>query len=352
MIPLYKAFLPPYPEIEVYIKQIYSNQVVTNNGPLVRELESELKKIIGVKHLLLVGNATIGLQMAVRALELEAAEIINAAFSFVAAPTAVVTNNCTNRFVDIHPETYCIDIQKLEASITAKTKAIIPTHVFNTVCEVEQIQTLAQRYGLKVIYDAAHSFGVKYKGESIFNYGDIAVCSLHASKFFHTIEGGFVATNDDLMAEKLYEVRYFGVDRNTAHFNRIGFNGKNTEFHAAVGLANLPYIDAFKARRKQLFNLYHELLKHYPIAWQKRNEQIDTNYAYVPLKFENEEVLLKIQEKLTNHAVSSRRYFYPSLNENPFLGDVSKMPESEALSKRILSVPLHFDLKEEEVREI
>jgi dTDP-4-amino-4,6-dideoxygalactose transaminase len=353
MIPLYKAYLPPYEEIEVYIRKIYANQVVTNNGPLVKALESELQKIIGVKHLLLVGNATIGLQMAVRALELEDdAEIINSAFSFVAAPSAVVTSNCKNKFVDIHPQTYCLDIEKLEAKITSKTRAIIPTHVFNTISEVEQIESLAKKHSLKVIYDAAHSFGVKYKGNSIFNYGDIAVCSLHASKFFSMVEGGFIATNNDEIAEKLFEVRYFGMDRNSKDFNRVGFNGKNTEFHAAVGLANLPYIDAFRAKRKQLFEIYAELLSGYPIQWQQINKEVTTNYAYMPLKFENEATVLKIQEKLSEMEIASRRYFYPSLNENTFLGDISEMPESEHLSRRILSFPLNFELKEEEVTAI
>lgn len=349
---MYKPFLPPYKEVEKYLKKIYRTQTVTNNGPLVQELENQLKSILGVKHLWIVGNATIGLQMAVRALELNNNEILTSAFSYVAAPSAIFSNNCKSKFVDIAKDDYCINLDLIEQSITPNTKAILPTHIFNTVCDVEKIQTLADKYNLEVIYDAAHSFGVEFKGESIFKYGDISVCSLHAYKCLNMVEGGFVTTSNDYLAEKLYEIRYFGADRNNTGFNRIGYNGKNSEFHAAVGLANIKFIDIIREKRKNLFELYHNLLVNHPISWQKINSNVKTNYAYLPLVFENEQIVLKILENFNNKGIGCKRYFYPSLNENSFFKDTSFMKESESLSRRILCFPLYYDLKEEEVRKV
>lgn len=347
---MYKPFLPPYDEVDKYFKNIYQNQIVTNNGPLVQELENQLKAILGVKHLLVVGNATIGLQMAIGALELDASEILTSAFSYVAAPSAIFANNCKSKFVDINKDDYCINSELIEQKITSKTKAILPTHIFNTVCDVEKIQTIADKYSLNVIYDAAHSFGVEYKKKSIFNFGDISVCSMHAYKCFNMIEGGFITTSDDHLAEKLYEIRYFGANRNNNGFNRIGYNGKNSEFHAAVGLANIKYIDEIRTKRKQLFELYQQLLKEVPVTWQKMEDDVKTNFAYLPLVFNDEKTVLKVLEVFNKKGIGCKRYFYPSLNENDFFGDFNTMKNSESISRRILCFPLYYDLTEEEVK--
>lgn len=352
MIPMYKPFLPPQNEINKFIRKIYINKVVTNNGPLIKELEVKLKEIIDVKHLWITGNATIGLQMAIRSLDIKKSDIINSAFSYVAAPSAIISNNCKNVFVDINPDTYCINPDEIEKRITSNTKAILPTHVFNTSCDVEKIEKIAKKHQLKVIYDAAHSFGIKYKNKSIFNYGDISVCSLHTFKYLSMIEGGFVATNDNDISESLYETRYFGVKRNNLEFVRVGFNGKNSEFHAAVGLASLKYIELFKQRRIEMYELYSDLLKGFPIKWQKINPDIETNHAYLPLVFKSKEVLSQIQKALAEKDIACRRYFNPSLNNLVFFEDTTPMYQAENLSDCILCIPFYYGLKNSEIIQV
>lgn len=346
---MYKPFLAPYKEVEVYLKKIYSNGIVTNNGPLVRELEEKLKEYLGVKHLFITGNATIGLQMAISALDIKNGDIINSAFSYVAAPSAIVSNSYRNVFADINPDTYCINPVDIEKKITSHTKAILPTNIFNTVCDTEAIQQIADKYNLKVIYDSAHSFGVKYEGKSVFTHGDVSVCSMHAYKVLNMVEGGFITTNDDEIAEKLYEVRYFGANRNNDGFNRIGFNGKNSEFHAAIGLANFKYLDISKQKRIEMYSLYFDMLKDFPLQWQKVNSKIESNYAYLPLVFENNKVATIVKRTLENKNIFTRRYFHPSLNKLDFLGNNQPMPIAESISDRILCFPFYFGLKDKEI---
>lgn len=348
--PMYKPFLAPYKEVEKYIQKIYHSNIVTNNGPLVRELEEKLKEHLNVKHLFITGNATIGLQIAINALDIQNSEIINSAFSYVAAPSAIVSNNCRNIFADIDPDTFCINSNDIENKISSKTKAILPTHIFNTVCEVEKIKKIAEKNNLKVIYDAAHSFGINYKEQSIFNYGDISVCSLHAYKVLNMIEGGFIVTHDDDIAEKVFEARYFGADKGNLSFNRIGYNGKNSEMHAAIGLANLKYSSILMERRKEIYELYQTELKGYPLVWQKIDNKVQTNYSYLPIKFENEAILLQVQNDLIQKNIYCKRYFYPSLNENSFYGSCTSMPKSESLSSRILCFPLYYSLSDDEIK--
>ena len=347
MIPVTKPFLPPQDEYEKYIKGIWQRQWLTNNGPLVNELELQLKKHLTLKHLLYVTNGTIALQLAIRALDLKG-EIITTPFSFVATTSSIVWENCTPVFVDIDPKSLNIDPSKIGAAITPKTTAILATHVYGNPCGIDHIQAIATQHGLKVIYDAAHAFGVSYKNKSIFEYGDISVCSLHATKLYHSIEGGLVITKDPKLLKKLSFMRNFGFNGPEA-FAELGINGKNSEFHAAMGLANLKFIDLINDKRKALTERYHKMLKSAKAFIPEWNEAANLNYAYYPIVFESEDLTLKCFEALKGREIFARRYFYPSLAKVlPYLS-VKEMPITEDIAKRVLCLPLYYDLSEEEV---
>jgi dTDP-4-amino-4,6-dideoxygalactose transaminase len=240
MIPVTKPFLPPQDIYQSYLDGIWKRQWLTNMGPLANDLELKLKDILKVKHLLFVTNGTVALQMAIKALDLKG-EIITTPFSFVATTSSIVWENCQPVFVDIDKNSLNIDAEKIEAAITKNTSAILATHVYGNPCEVDAIDKIAKKHHLKVIYDAAHAFGVEINGKSIFEYGDISTCSLHATKLYHSSEGGLIITKDPELLKKLAYIRNFGFD-GPEKFAELGLNGKNSEFHAAMGLANLKYI--------------------------------------------------------------------------------------------------------------
>ena len=250
MIPVTKPFLPPAEEYESYLNGIWKRNWLTNMGPLASQLEMELKDFLEVSHLLFVTNGTVALQMAIKALNLSG-EVITTPFSFVATTSSIVWENCTPIFVDIEPTTLNIDAEKIESAITEKTSAILATHVYGNPCDVEKIEKIAKKHNLKVIYDGAHAFGVKINGKSIFEYGDISTCSLHATKLYHSIEGGLLITKDPILLKKLAYIRNFGFD-GPENFAELGINGKNSEFHAAMGLANLKYIEHIHKKRKEI----------------------------------------------------------------------------------------------------
>lgn len=352
MIPVSKTFLPPKEELLSYIEKIYTEEQITNNGPLVKKLEKELKHRLGVRHLFLVGNATIGLQISINVLELEnGSEILNSAFSFVAAPSAIISNNCRPIFVDIDPLSFCMSPENLRAKITPKSGAILPTHLFNTSCDTEAIHNIAVEHRLPIIYDAAHSFGIKINGESIFCKGDISVCSLHALKIYSMGEGGFIATNRDDLAEKIYESRYFGMNEDY-HYKRIGFNGKASEFHAALGLTNLPYFEKIKYQRQKLYMIYQEELKSAPLRFQNISPNVTPNYSYIPIVLNEVEARENVEQSLKNCNIATKRYFYPSLNKLTFYNDSSTMVNSENLAERIICLPLYYGLKENDIQYI
>ena len=250
MILVTKPYLPPLEEYQQYISGIWKRQWLTNMGPLANELELRLKDHLHVKHLLFVGNGTIALQMAIKALDLKG-EIITTPFSFVATISSIVWEGCTPVFVDINTQSLNIDAAKIEAAITDKTSAILATHIYGNPCEVEAIQQIASKHNLKIIYDAAHCFGVTVNGKSVFEYGDISVCSLHATKLYHSGEGGLIITKDPVLLKKLAYIRNFGFDGPEA-FAELGINGKNSELHAAMGLVNLNHIHEIIEKRKLL----------------------------------------------------------------------------------------------------
>ena len=344
MIPVTKPFLPPKAEYQRYLDGIWERNWLTNNGPLVNELELSLKEYLGLDHLLFVSNGTLALQLAIKALDLKG-EIITTPFSYVATTSSIVWEGCTPVFVDILEDKYTLDPAKIEAAITPNTSAILATHVYGIPCEVEAIQRIADKHSLKVIYDGAHAFGVKVKGKSIFEYGDISTCSFHATKLFHTIEGGAVMTKDPELLKKMALLRNFGHD-GFERFNGLGINGKNSEFHAAMGLCMIPYMEEILSKRKEQSHAYADMLKGLKVSLPNLSGIEAYNYSYFPILFPSETILLKSMKALEDHGIGSRRYFYPGLNTLDYTsGDC---PVSDSISVRVLCLPLYHTLAKEE----
>ncbi|HMS35163.1 MAG TPA: DegT/DnrJ/EryC1/StrS family aminotransferase [Ignavibacteria bacterium] len=345
MINVTKTFLPPLEEYTEKLKQIWETHWVTNQGPMAEELENRLKEYLGVKNLMLVSNGTIALQIAIKALEL-CGEIITTPYSYVATTTSILWENCTPVFCDIEDKTFCINADKIESLITDKTTGIIATDVYGFPCDFEKIKSIADKYDLKVIYDGAHAFGVKVNGNSLFSFGDISTVSFHATKLFHTIEGGAVITNDDKLYEKMYLYRAFGhLDDD---YISLGINGRTSEFHAAMGLCNLPRVSDFIRRRKEINLLYRNLLKNIPVIFPAIPADIEYNYSYFPVIFPDEDVMLKVKKALLENEIGTRRYFYPSLNKLPYLKG-NDCPVSENTASRVLCLPLFQELVNDEI---
>jgi len=331
------------------LKTAWDKAWITNSGPLAQELEKQLAAHLGVKHVLFCSNGTIVLQMILKAYKITG-EVITTPFSYVATTNVLLWENCTPVFVDIEPQSFCIDPSKIEAAITSKTQAILATHVYGYPCAAEQIEAIAKKHGLKVIYDGAHAFDAFYNGRQVLSYGDVSTCSFHATKLFHTVEGGCIVTNNDELAPQLKLYRSFG-HIGDEYFD-IGVNGKNSEFHAAMGLCNLKHLTAIKEGRKQVSDLYELLLKDIFLQRPVGISSSVYNYAYYPVVFSSEEVLLKVWKALQNEQVNTRRYFYPSLNRLPFLKNMQPCPVAEDIARRVLCLPLYNDLPHEDVQRI
>jgi dTDP-4-amino-4,6-dideoxygalactose transaminase len=344
-----KTFLPPVEEYHEQVQRAWDNQWLTNRGALVLELEEKLKKYLAVSNIIIATNGTIPLQIALKLLG-NGGEIITTPFSYVATTAAIVWENCTPVFVDIHPEYLTIDETKIEAAITDKTTAILATHVFGNPCQVEVIEAIAKKHYLKVIYDAAHCFGVTFKDKSIFDYGDISTCSFHATKLFHTGEGGAMFTNDSDLLHQLFYSHNFGHN-GPLDFHGLGINGKISELQAAMGLAVFPYMETILAERKKVIDYYNENLDFSKLRALKIRENTNWNYSYYPVVFENEEQLLRVEKELNYNQIFPRRYFFPSLNTIDYTNGVS-MPISESIASRILCLPLYVGLSVLELREI
>ncbi|MFM7852971.1 MAG: DegT/DnrJ/EryC1/StrS family aminotransferase [Flammeovirgaceae bacterium] len=350
MINVTKAFLPPIDEYKKYLDGIWDRVHLTNHGPLVNELEEKLKKYLDVKHFFFINNGTIALQLAIKALGLKG-EIITTPFSYVATTSSIVWENAKPIFVDIDEKTLTIDPKRIEGAITSKTSAILATHVYGIPCNVYAISNIATKYNLKVVYDAAHAFGVKYKGKSVLNYGDISTMSFHATKLFHTVEGGGVATNDDAVAHRISYMRNFG-HKGQEEFWGLGINGKNSEFHAAMGLTNLPYIEDILERRKELFETYNQFFQEYGISFQRPFSSEDTqyNFAYYPVIFETEQQLLVAKDSLNAYHIYPRRYFYPSLDTLPYVNRSADLGIADSISKKVMCLPLYYELSKENIK--
>ena len=344
-----QSYLPPLEEYVKYLTGIWERVYLTNAGPLVVELEQRLKDELGVKHLFFVNNGTIALQIAIRALDLKG-EVLTTPFSYVATTSSLVWEGCTPVFVDIDPATLCINPALLEAAITPRTVGIMATHVYGNPCDVEAIEAIAKRHNLKVIYDAAHAFGVTYKENSVLNYGDISTLSFHATKLFHTGEGGAIVTNDDELAHRIAYMRNFGHNGPEAFWG-VGVNGKSSELHAAMGLCVLPKVPELIAKRQLLSERYDALLDGTKCVRPVIREHTAYNFSYHPIVLPSEEVLLKVRDNLNAHEITPRRYFYPSLNTLSYV-DPQPAPVSEDISRRVLCLPLYYDLEISQVEDI
>jgi dTDP-4-amino-4,6-dideoxygalactose transaminase len=342
-----KTFLPPQEEYNLILKKAWDINWITNRGVLVQELESKLKDYLKVSNIIATTNGTLPLQIAIKALGLTG-EIITTPFSYVATTSSIVWEGCTPIFVDIHPEYLTIDETKIEAAITPNTSAILATHVFGNPCAVDEIEAIANKHNLKVIYDAAHCFGVTYKGQSIFNYGDISTCSFHATKLFHTGEGGAIFCKDDDLNNKLFYHHNFGHN-GPLEFYGLGINAKMSELQAAMGLAVFPYLNTLINKRKNLVEIYRLKLKRVQLI--KLREHTDWNYSYFPVIFKTEEELQKVEKVLNNENIIPRRYFYPSLDNLPYL-KTEYCKISQSVTKRVLCLPLYDTLSEIEQQTI
>jgi len=346
MINVTQTYLPPQEEYQAILKRAWDNKWLTNRGELVKELEGKLKTYLGVSNLTLTTNGTLPIQIAIKTLGL-LGEIITTPFSYVATTSSIVWEGCTPVFVDIHPDYLTIDETKIEAAITSKTTAILATHVFGNPCAVEEIETIAKKHNLKVIYDAAHCFGVKYKNKSVFNYGDISTCSFHATKIFHTGEGGCWVANNEELQHKLFYQHNFG-HKGSEDFFGLGTNAKMSELQGAMGLAIFNHLDEIFEGRKKVVEQYQELLIVSKVKQLKIREGTDWNYHYFPVIFECEEQLLRVKQALNDKQIFPRRYFYPSLNTLNYVNQ-DRMPISESISSRILCLPNYVELAKKDM---
>lgn len=342
MINVTKTFFPPIEEYQEQIERIWKNDWLTNRGELVLELEEKLKTHLNVSNIILMTNGTLPIQIALK-LVADGGEVITTPFSYVATTSAIIWEKCTPVFVDIDPEYLTIDEAKIEAAITDKTTAILATHVFGNPCNIEVIELIAKKHNIKVIYDAAHCFGVSYNNKSLFEFGDISTCSFHATKLFHTGEGGAAFCKDEKLFHKMFYSHNFGHNGPT-DFHGVGINAKIDELRAAMGLAVLPHMNQIITKRKKVVDYYNDHLNFSVLKTIKIREGTEWNYSYYPIILKSEEELLKVMTLLNSNNINPRRYFYPSLNKLNYLNANSIMPISESIAKRVLCLPLYVGL--------
>lgn len=342
--------LAPLEEYVEILKGVWERGILTHNGPLVQKLEKKICEKLGTQNFVAVSNGTIALQMAIKALELKG-EIITTPFTWIATVSAIKWEGCKPVFCDIEPETLNIDPNKIEAYITDKTVAIMPVHVFGNPCDVEAIDIIAKKYNLKVIYDAAHAIGSTYNGKSLLDHGDISATSLHATKLLNTAEGGGCITKEVKLHEKLKRIRFFGHDEEK-DILEDGFNGKMTEVHAALGLANLKYHEDVLNDRKNKYNLYLKKLEGIKDLNFQKIKHGESNYSYFPVLFRDVAQLLKVETSLNSENIYPRRYFYPSVNMYKKVVDYQPCPISENIANRVLCLPLYRDLAHKDVEKI
>lgn len=344
MINVTSTYLPDIKKYQNYVEKIFESKKITNYGPLVRELEEKLRDYLGVKNVVLVANGTVALEIAYRTLDLKGFAITTP-FSFVATTSSLVTNGLLPIFADINPKTLNINPQNIEELITPNTSAIVATHVFGNPCDIEAIDAIAKQHKLKLIYDGAHTFGATYKEKNIASYGDITTLSFHATKLFHTIEGGALIINDDILAQKARYLINFGIE-NTESIPHLGTNAKMNEFEAAMGLCVFDDLSIIIEARKKVYERYLQELEGF-VEFQQRDEDATPNYNYMPVLFESEEQLLGVQKALNKEDIFPRRYFYPSLDTLSYIEPKQCMPISRDVSRRILCLPIYVELSEE-----
>lgn len=349
MINVTKTYFPPLQDYQVQLDRIWKNQWLTNNGELCKELTSKLRSHLNVEHLICMTNGTLPIQIALNAFGNEG-EVITTPFSYVATVSSIVWEKCTPVFVDIHSDYLTIDETKIEAAITNKTTAILATHVYGNPCDVIAIERIAKKHNLKIIYDAAHSFGVTYKGISMFNFGDVSTCSFHATKLFHTGEGGALFCRDEEIYNQMLYRHNFG-HKGKIEFHGIGINAKMSELQAAMGLAVLPKMEYIISERKKVCDFYDSFINYSHIRKLKIRPETNWNYAYYPIIFESESKMLEVQNMLNTNDIFPRRYFFPSLDTLPYVKG-NNCPISQDISSRVMCLPLYVGLTKVELSKI
>lgn len=349
-----KPFLPPIDEYFEEVKKIWDRRILSNGGPEYEAFEEALKKYLNIENVSLLTNGHIALETAIRSLNLTG-EVITTPFTFISTTHAIVNNNLKPVFCDIKPTDYTIDESKIESLITDKTSAIIAVHVYGYPCNVEKINEIAKKHNLKVIYDAAHAFGVEINGNSIFNYGDLSMCSFHATKVFNTIEGGMVSGTNSELIKKVEILKNYGIT-SPETIDEVGINGKMSEFQAAMGLVSLKYIDSVIEKRKKITEKYREGLSDVKgIIFSKEQDSVKYNYAYMPILIDEKEYGITrdaLFDELKSQGIFARKYFYPLTSDvacyhNEYAS--ADIPTARYVADRILALPLYPDLSNDEV---
>lgn len=349
--------MPSYEEYAEQIRRIWDTAWLTNMGEQHNELEKAVAEYLGVEKMSMFVNGHMALEMVLQAFRLEG-EVITTPFTFISTTHAIVRNGLTPVFCDIREEDFTIDASKIEELITERTTAIVPVHVYGNVCDIEAIERIADKYGLKVIYDAAHAFGVKYGGKGVGGFGDAAMFSFHATKVFNSIEGGAVVYHDDEVGKTLYNLKNFGIQSEEV-IEGVGANAKMNEFQAAMGLCNLRHIDENIAKRRKLSEYYYELLEGCQgIRLQKPQPEVESNYAYMPALFEKSEFGVSrdvVYEQLREADIFARKYFYPLTSEAQCyrgIYDSSNTPVAKKISADVLALPLFADMTKEDIERV
>lgn len=344
MINVTKTYLPPQERYLAILNRAWQKGWITNNGELVLELETALRQTLQVQHLLYSSNGTVVLQMALKSLGYTSGEIITTPYSYVATAHSIQWEGFTPVFADIDATTYCINPALVEAAISPRTRAILATHVYGMPCNTDALDAIGYKYQLPVIYDGAHAFGSRWKGKSLLAYGDMSTCSFHATKIFHTVEGGCIISHQETLHARLEGYRQFG-HKGDDHYS-MGINGKNSELHAAMGLAVLPDMPALIAERKKLFEQYEQLLQGLPLQLLQPTAiaGLEWNYAYFPVLFDTEATMQRVKTTLEAAGIFPRRYFYPALNTLPFYGPTTTCPIAESIASRMLCLPFYNGL--------
>ncbi len=346
MIPVTKTYFPSLERYQAQLARVWENGWLTNRGQLCKSLEKGIQDRLSSPPLVLMNNGTVPLQVALKLLG-QKGEIITTPFSYVATVSSIVWEGCTPVFVDIDAETLTIDPYKIEAAITPNTTCILATHVFGNICHVEQIKEIADRHDLRVIYDAAHCFGVQYQGKSVFEFGDVSTCSFHATKIFHTAEGGAFFSKDEQLLQRAFRMHNFG-HVTPESFDEVGINGKISELNAAMGICVLEDIDFIIAERTKVVAQYLKTLSFRGFRTNRLQPGLEWNAAYFPIWFETLEQMQRVLDALNEADIFPRRYFSPSLNKLPYLKGES-CPISEDISQKILCLPLYVGLTKNQV---
>ncbi len=341
--------MPPFEEYQELMKGVWARGYLTNHGPLEKQFEAELARRFGLDGTIFMVNGTIALHLAIRALELKG-EVITTAFSHPVTTTSLLWEGCTPVYVDVDPGTFCMDPTRIEERITPRTTGIVATHVYGIPCDVEAIDRIAKKHGLKVLYDAAHAFGTRLNGQSILQYGDVSTTSYHATKIFHTVEGGSMHARDAELHKRLVLMRTMG--QFGEQFFIPGMNAKNSELHAAMGIANLKYYDEIMAARKHQWQLYFRLLQGSPLGLAQVPEEVEYNHSYFPVVFRSEEELLQVRQRMNGLNVFPRRYFNPACSQLPYVNQQGSCPIAERMANTVLCLPLYYGLQDESIERI